>query len=212
MRVPSLRAKRGDGRFYYVTFHGWDPAHNAAARGVAKTRDFVTWLTSGAGLPGDAMFTAFDCNGWNISWAAGGCVGSGEGTILRSGDYMYQLLEAPDKTLGCLTDEGVQNWVLGLLRAPVFLPTKRWQQFAASEPTVVPAIKQGCYIQVCAGWALGMRALERLSVRQYHRLFQDDHGTVYLSFWADNQLQLFALRQGTPASLPIVAGPPPLLA
>lgn len=67
--------------------------------------------------------------------------------------YMYQLIEAPDITLGCLTKPGVQNWVLGLVRAKSFLPSPQWQQIGGSEagnPTVIPAIKQGCYIQYVA--------------------------------------------------------------
>jgi hypothetical protein len=79
---------------------------------------------------------------------SGGCVGGGEGTILRSGSYLYMLIEAPDITLGCLTTPGQQNWPLGLLRSPTFaLPTGQWEQFAV-EPTVIPIIKEGCYIQV----------------------------------------------------------------
>lgn len=177
--------------YYYVTFHGWDPAHVQSARGVAKTRDFVTWLVTGAGLPGDAIFTSLDCNKWDVSWASGGCVGGGEGSIYRGNgsDYMYQLIEAPDITLGCLTQPGAQNWVLGLSRAPALLPTGQWAPFTVV-PTVVPAIKQGCYIQ-------------------YHRLFQDAAtGTMHLSFWADNWLQIFQLMPGA-GPLPIVAGPPP---
>src|SRR5690349_18138593 len=79
---------------------------------------------------------------------SGGCVGGGEGTILRSGSYIYMLIEAPDITLGCLTTPGQQNWPLGLLRSPTFaFTTGQWEQFSV-EPTVVPIIKEGCYIQV----------------------------------------------------------------
>lgn len=103
---------------------------------------------------------------------------------------MYMLIEAPDITLGCLTTPGQQNWVLGLLRAPSFTyPSGTWEQFMV-EPTVVPAVKQGCYIQ-------------------YHRLFTDvATGDMYMEFWADNWMQIFKfVPQG--GSLPIVAGPPP---
>ena len=189
--TPDIPFKDEAG-YYYVTFHGWDPVDGQAARGVAKTKDFVSWLTNGAGLPGDAMFTSIDCNRWTgIQWAAGGCVGSGEGTILVSHDFMYQLIEAPDLTLGCDTVVGKQNWVLGLSRAPrgAFLATGQWEQYAVS-PIVVPVVKQGCYIQ-------------------YHRIFYYN-ATLYMSYWADNWLQMFALTGSGPfASLPIVAGPPP---
>jgi hypothetical protein len=36
---------------------------------------------------------------WSIDWAAGGCVGGGEGTILASGPFLYHLIEAPDVSL-----------------------------------------------------------------------------------------------------------------
>lgn len=63
-----------------------------------------------------------------------------------SGDYYYQLIEAPDITLACITTTGVQNWVLGILRAPYFAPTGSWELFAV-DPTVVPIIKAGCSLQ-----------------------------------------------------------------
>jgi hypothetical protein len=131
----------------------------------------VNWIVDDGltSLPADAIFTSLDCNRWNISWAQGvfgnhllvvetllpvlfalpgGCVGGGEGTILRSGSYLYMLIEAPDITLGCLTTPGQQNWPLGLLRSPTFsFPTGQWEQFSV-EPTVIPIIKEGCYIQV----------------------------------------------------------------
>ena len=137
------------------------------------------------------MFTSGDCNRWDIAWAPGGCVGGGEGSIVASGDFMYQLIEAPDLTLGCETAPGVQNWVLGLSRAPAFefLATGLWHDFSVV-PTVVPIVKQGCYIQ-------------------YHRLFTDASG-IYLTFWADNWLQVHVLVPGVGA-LPVIAGPPPAL-
>ena len=159
-----------------------------SARGVAKTADWTNWVTSDGGLtlPGDAIFSSTDCNPWKVpgGWAPGGCVGGGEGTMLRSGDLLYHLIEAPDVTLGCLTQ---QNWVLGLLRWPTLARASGgWQQFVV-EPTVVPVVKEGCYIQ-------------------YHRLFTHD-GTVMLEYWADNVMQLFRMVPGG-GRLPIVAGPP----
>jgi hypothetical protein len=133
-----------------------------------------------------------DCEKWtsgNFSWAAGGCVGGGEASILldESDGYMYQLIEAPDKSLGCLGRN--QNWVLGLSRARSFLPAGQWEPFHAS-PTVVPRVKQGCYIQ-------------------YHRLFRDrTRGATYLEFWADNWMQVHRLVPEA-GRLPIVAGVPP---
>ena len=104
---------------------------------------------------------------------------------------MYQLIEAPDITLGCLTKPGVQNWVLGLVRAQSFLPSPKWQQIGGSEagnPTVIPAVKEGCYIQ-------------------YHRLFTGG-ATTFLEYFADGWMQIFRLVPGS-GTFPIVAGPPP---
>lgn len=106
--TPDIVEKR-DG-YFYVTFHGYDNNAKKAARGVARTADFVNWQISGFSLPGDSIFSPLDCNPWNISWAAGGCVGGGEGSIMKSGDYYYMLIEAPDVSLSCNTQRGVQNW------------------------------------------------------------------------------------------------------
>ena len=159
-QIVSKDAATGD---FFVTFHGWDPHTVRSARGVARTRDFVNWQTSGNGLPQDAIMSRTDCMKWssnNFSWAPSGCVGGGEGSILKASDgLMYQLIEAPDISLGC---EGAkQNWVLGLSRAASWLPSGHWEQFEIT-PTVVPSIKQGCFIQ-------------------YHRIFEDTfRNTTYL--------------------------------
>lgn len=191
--TPEIVRKDEHGRFY-VTFHGWDPTALRSARGVASTADFVHWSVDGDELPGDAIMSRIDCMQWasnNFSWHAGGCVGGGEGTILisRVDGRMYHLIEAADRTLGCLTKKGEQNWVLGLSRAATFLRSGQWEPFRES-PTVVPAVTQGCYIQ-------------------YHRLFFDvARNNTYLEFWADEWMQVWALRPGR-GTLPIVAGPPP---
>jgi hypothetical protein len=174
--------------WFYVTFHGYDYNSKKSARGVARTKDFVIWNVSGYRLPNDAIFSSVDCNPWNIAWAQGGCVGGGEGSILKSGDYYYQLIEAPDISLGCLITLNTQNWVLGLLRAPDFLPSGKWAQYI--NPTIVPWIKVGCAVQ-------------------YHRIFSDGD-QIYLSYYildfqtTNLQLQLFQLVPGKP-TLPIIA-------
>eukprot|EP01012_Entosiphon_sulcatum_P036782 TRINITY_DN4698_c0_g1_i2.p1 TRINITY_DN4698_c0_g1~~TRINITY_DN4698_c0_g1_i2.p1 ORF type:complete len:385 (+),score=32.69 TRINITY_DN4698_c0_g1_i2:22-1176(+) len=186
--IVSVDAQRN----IYVTFHGWDPVDDRSFRGVARTRDFVSWETSGAGLPGDAMFASQDCDPWNVTWdSKSKCVGGGEGSIhLAEDGFMYQLIEAPDISLGCYTTPGKQNWVLGLLRSSTFAPTGQWEQLPAQSgnPAVVPTVKQGCYIQ-------------------YHRLFADSIAT-YLEYWADNWMQVFEIVPGNP-QIPFVAGPPP---
>jgi len=44
--------------FFYVTFHGYNYNLKKSARGVAKTRDFHNWVTSGYDLPNDAIFSS----------------------------------------------------------------------------------------------------------------------------------------------------------
>jgi len=187
--TPDIIKKEND--WFYVTFHGFEYQLKRGARGVAKTKDWHTWEVTGSDLPGDAMFTGLDCNGWNISWATGGCIGGGEGSILISGDYYYELIEAPDISLICLTTEGVQNWVLGLLRSPALSPSGQWEQ--KQNPTIVPWRKFGCALQ-------------------YHRIFSDG-SNVYLSYYIIDfstttlELKIFQLVPGTPI-IPMVASMP----
>ena len=61
-----------------------------------------------------------DCLKWKVEggWFNGSCVGGGEASIIVAEDgFMYQLIEAPDISLGCDTVPGQQNWVLGLSRS-----------------------------------------------------------------------------------------------
>lgn len=188
--TPEIVQKDSDG-YFYVTFHGLSNNHGKdktkAVRGVAKTKDFVQWETSGANLPGDAIFGQVDCKSWSPpgGWDKG-CAGGGGATILRDGDYMYHLIEAPDGDLSC--NGPGQNWDLGLLRSKTFAPAGAWEQFTPSMPLVIPEQKIGCFIQ-------------------YHKLFSDDQGT-YLEYWAgtnnDGWMQILKLTPG-PGSLPIVA-------
>lgn len=123
---------------------------------MARTRDFVAWEVTGGTpqLPGDAIFTAADCAPWNVAWAAGGCIGSGEASILRDtrSGYMYEVIEAADVALTCDTSWGGQWWPLGLVRAKTWAPSPQWEQMphtltpfvggpAGGEPHV------GCSIQ-----------------------------------------------------------------
>lgn len=81
--TPEIVEKVGGD--FYVTFHGYDYKRKAAARSVARTADFISWEVSGGAnpLPEDVIFSHLDCNGWNVSWASGGCIGSGEASIIR---------------------------------------------------------------------------------------------------------------------------------
>jgi hypothetical protein len=151
--TPEIVTKK-DG-WFYVTFHGYDYNRFKSGRGVARTRDFVTYDVAGYELPNDALFSSVDCNGWNITWDPKSlCVGGGEGSMVKSGDYFYHLIEAPDKSLGCMTTLGEQNWVLGLLRSPTLsAPAGTWEQINRN-PAFQPSKKYGCGLQ-------------------YHRLFND---------------------------------------
>jgi len=156
---------------FYVTFHGYDYGRNLSARGIAKTMDFVTWVTHDEELPGDVIFSSIDCNNWKINWAENSCVGGGAGWVLKSGDYFYQLIEAPDISLLCLGPR--QNWVFGLLRSPVLWAVSgTWEQFGAEltqsglNPIIVPALQWGCALQ-------------------YDQIFQSED-SIYLSYWYYN--------------------------
>ena len=153
--------------WFYVTFHGWDAPNNRAARGMARTRDFVNYDVTGYDLPGDAIFSPTDCNGWNISWNPKSlCVGGGEGSMVQSGDYFYHLIEAPDGTLNCDTTLGEQNWVLGLLRSPTLSARSgEWEQVHFN-PAFKPAKKYGCGLQ-------------------YHRVFRDGDDFFFSMFVLD---------------------------
>ena len=139
------------GADFYVTFHGYDYARKRAARGVARTPDFVAWATDGGLLPGDVIFSAADCAGWSVPWAAGGCIGSGEASALRGpSGHLYQVIEAADRDLECETGWGAQWWPLGLVRAPAWAPSPRWEQMGVTPFVGGPAGGQphvGCSIQ-----------------------------------------------------------------
>ena len=90
---------------YYVTFHGYDYTRKRAARGVARTRDFVDWnVTGGEGrLSGDVMFSSEDCQWAEVPWQGeAGCIGSGQASIIKGGSgYMYQVAACVCVVCGC---------------------------------------------------------------------------------------------------------------
>jgi hypothetical protein len=147
--TPDIVEKIGDE--FIVTFHGYDYAARRAVRGVAATADFVSWRVDGIGLPGDAIFSSADCAGWNVSWAAGGCIGSGESSSLRGpGGDIYQVIEAADVELTCDTTPGQQWWPLGVVRSPVWAPSPSWEQARATPLMVGPHV--GCSLQYNSLW------------------------------------------------------------
>ena len=147
--TPDIVEKRGDE--FIVTFHGYQYGARRAVRGVAATADFVTWRVDGAGLPGDAIFSSEDCAGWNVSWAPGGCIGSGESSSLRGpGGDIYQVIEAADVELTCDFTPGQQWWPLGLVRSPSWAPSPGWEQARATPFMVGPHV--GCSLAYNALW------------------------------------------------------------
>jgi hypothetical protein len=131
--------------YFYVTFHGANYENGTGARGVARTLDFKNWETFGADLPGDALLSAKDCNPWSVNWNAGGCIGFGDASLIRSNGYNYILAEAADKSLGCTAG---QNWFFGLMRSTSLSPSGTWDSYS-SNPFVIDltAAPPGCALQ-----------------------------------------------------------------
>jgi hypothetical protein len=158
--VQIIRKTNG---YYYVTFHGANSlsgGRTGGARGVARTRDFKTWETSGADLPGNAMMSPADCNVWDANWSPGGCIGEGDASLIRSGGYNYMLVEATDKSLICTPG---QQWVFGLMRSRGLNPSGYWENYVAN-PFVMDPVDTpwGCRLQ--------------------YMNFTRDRGDVFLSF------------------------------
>ncbi|WP_294137536.1 hypothetical protein [Sphingobium sp.] len=104
--TPEILGKhRGS---YIVTFHGWSPKSGHGYRGVAATKDFRSWRTNGSELPGDAMFSAKDCQAWLEA-----CIGIGATSTFIGKKYAYVIGEVMDKNLACQKD---QKWVFELFR------------------------------------------------------------------------------------------------
>lgn len=190
--TPEIVDKKNG--WFYITFHGWDGPKNRAARGVARTQDFVNYEVSGYTLPGDAIFSSLDCDSWHIMWNSTSlCVGGGEGSMVRSGDYFYHLIEAPDISLNCDVTLGEQNWVLGLLRSPTLATVSgQWEQIHFN-PAFKPAKKYGCGLQ-------------------YHRIFHDGDDFFFSMFVIDfgvNNLIMKIWKVGSGiTTFPVVVGYP----
>ncbi|MDQ3231224.1 MAG: hypothetical protein M3Q07_05335 [Pseudobdellovibrionaceae bacterium] len=156
--TPEIMYKRNG--YYFVSFHGYHSSSGTGYRGVAKTTDFMNWLTIAPDLPGGPMFTSRDCQGWNVPWnPQTGCIGGGAAASLSSLSHTYMLVEASDRNLLCTPD---QNWVFGLVRSTNLARSGTWEQFGGN-PLIRPAVKGVCPLQ-------------------YPRLFRDGERT-YLSVW-----------------------------
>ncbi|WP_221469126.1 hypothetical protein [Cohnella nanjingensis] len=121
-----------DGTYYWVGFHGYDGVHGY--RGIAKTADFQNWIAgdSAQGVPADAVMTLNDSATWRESWATGGSVGGGAGSMIQEGSYYYHLVEAADVNLACTSN---QNWDYGLFRSSSLTNTT-WDQFPRGNPVI----------------------------------------------------------------------------
>jgi hypothetical protein len=127
---------RFDGTHFWISFHGYDGTRGY--RGIAKTRDFLTYCAggsncgSGDATPADAIADKNDASSWREGWQAGGPIGAGHGHILQEGGYYYALIEIADMNLGCTAG---QNWDFGLFRSSSLASTT-WQQFPLGNPVI----------------------------------------------------------------------------
>lgn len=170
------------GPYFYVTFHGYDYKRRLAARGVARTTNFHHWETDAGDLPGDAIFAAADCQGWNVSWT-GGCIGSGEASILRTpSGYMYEVIEAADLQLGCDVVAGEQWWPLGIVRSKTWQASPGWEQMPKTRTPFV-------------GGVAGKQPHTGCSI-QYNSLHLDPaSGITYFAYW---DVSFHPVNQSTP--------------
>ncbi len=113
--TPNIFKKEGD--YFWVSFHGAIIKNNQVLgyRGVAKTKDFHTWIPVGSVYGPD-----------DFQKAIPGTIGTGASSDLHGEDgNLYSLVETPTLSLMCLVG---QDWPLVLVRAPQknFGPGK-WQ-------------------------------------------------------------------------------------
>ena len=173
-----------------MTFHGYDYAARRAVRGVAATADWVSWRVDGPGLPGDAIFSAADCAGWAVPWAAGGCIGSGESSSLRGpSGRLYTVIEAADVELTCDLTPGQQWWPLGVVRSPGWAPSPEWEQARVTPLMVGPHV--GCSLQYNSLW------VDKARSKTWWAVWNVDFARG-CSWW-----HTYALEWGAPAAQPM---------
>jgi hypothetical protein len=106
--TPEIIAKRSG--WYYITFHGFK--NPKGYRGIARTRDFITYDVNGADMADGPLFTVDDC-----SRSVSGCVGPGHGSMTFTNEFAYTLFEVPTQNLAC---ERGQRWPFVLARTSNF--------------------------------------------------------------------------------------------
>jgi hypothetical protein len=129
--------------------HGFDNV--LGYRALLKTTDFVNWKigSDAADLPTDFIGSAYTAGGWNETWqgwtdGTGASlltehwnIGTGAARILKEGNYYYQVIEAADKNLVCVSG---QNWDVGILRTNN-LASATWEQFPQGNPIFRSAVE-----------------------------------------------------------------------
>lgn len=169
--------------YYYVSFHGYSNPYGF--RGIAKTKDFVNWVTNDSDLPGDAILTKYDAQSWREAWQEDGNIGIGHSQTMKSGNYYYTIVEASDKGLECIDG---QNWDLGLFRSTNYLKNT-WTQLPLQNPIYYSSKN---YQNLAASLPCNV---------SYGRLFGDDAGSTYMSVireskdWNYRGLFIYQLQQ-----------------
>lgn len=131
--TPEILYKK-DG-YFYVTFHGF--LAPKGYRGMARTKDFVSFETTGGNIPQGAFMIDQDAQSWNP-----GSIGPGKGSTIITSQFIYQLIEAPTVDLRCTPG---QNWPVGLVRAALGSGHGSWAP-AADSPLIRPEAGVSCGI------------------------------------------------------------------
>lgn len=174
-----------DGTYYWVGFHGVDASSPIKGfRGIAKTKDFVTFVSGNSdGLhdtPTDAALSAADApstaagqTGAARAWhedLINGAQGAGDAAVIQEGNYYYQMTEEPDANFA---GQAGQNWDYGIYRASSLTATStQWEPFPRGNP--IEFSSTTTEIGQSAPLYLGL---------QYQRIFKDPAtGFTYLTF------------------------------
>jgi hypothetical protein len=171
--TPSIFDSPASPGWHFVDFHGVDTKGNLY-QGIAKTQDFVTYVSGTGDVPSDAMFTPADATGWNepeANWPTGD-LGGGGGTVMRnpSDGMFYDVVEATNGTL--CTSASVYD--LGILRASTT------SQVVWNQPTLASRRNPIAYSQQLTPSA--EQYTNRCSPT-YEELFRDPGtGQTYLAF------------------------------
>ena len=179
--VPQILGKFGDD--FFVSFSAGDAVAGTGFRAIAKTKDWINWRVSTPELPSDSVFSSGSCNGWEP-----GCVGGGAGASIASGDFNYNIVEAPTVRFNCTPG---QHWPFALVRAPIqttldgilhpfiWPSSGSWEEFAGNPFVREKSTDVGCGLQ-------------------YPAVFRDG-SQIYFAYWnvskSQKTLSLFTIPQ-----------------